>query len=146
MSNDYNNSLRTTSNIFNKYVNDKNQEIKQCIKNYTDLATESDGSGFLNMFMEPMYTQLKNKLCDPQNASIYMKQIIDHPDTIYQIKQKLDTIETKLDSIDKTIAASENKQETSNLDAIGLDVKTIVLIVLILVCFLILSLCIFMKS
>ncbi|VBB18070.1 hypothetical protein YASMINEVIRUS_533 [Yasminevirus sp. GU-2018] len=132
----------TASRIVGNYLQGKTSEVSQCMQTYNNMLNTNNGAEFINLFVEPAYTQLKGKLCDPKSASMYVKHIIDHPDTIASINAKLDSIDARLESIESSMIASENKQEQ---ESSWFDGKFCTLITIVIVCFLCLALSLYMK-
>lgn len=97
-------------NLSGNYLIEKQGEIQQCMKTYNDILMNDNGSEFRTIFLDPIYTQLKGKVCNPNILSKYIQNLVEYPDTITRIDQRLNNIEQRVNSItpEKTLVSENN--------------------------------------
>jgi hypothetical protein len=133
----------------NNYLASKQGEISQCSKTYSDMLNNSNGAAFINVFVDPLYNQIRDKACDPNNFKAYLSRVINMPDTVNNISNKLDVNDARMTTIENKINTIENKINSTIIEHqygySWFDGKTIMLLTIIIICFLCLAISIFFK-
>jgi len=137
------NTNRGIENLYKNYLSSRQGEVEQCIKTYNDLLINDNGSEFSRVFLDPLYTQLKGKVCNPATFSKYIQNLVDYPDTIARIDQRLYNIGQRLNSINATGSESESGQNNnSNIgifrkDTLAIFITMIVFFVIVIILYVI---------
>jgi hypothetical protein len=145
--------------ILNSYLNSylTSQKIKdynnECTSNYQNLLSSEDGKNTFDSLIDPIYLKIRSKICDPSTMSTYVQNIADLPDNaamINQLNNKLDTIVGKLDKVlnyeeGTSVNAQQINSSINSLNNSWYDTKTIILVVVLFVLFIVLGLSVLSK-
>jgi hypothetical protein len=96
-------------NAINTYMSSTDSEIQKlqmCSKNFSDYINSDDGTQFIKNMIDPLYGQVRQKICNPTDAKAYITKIIDMPDNIQYTKtqaEKLNNMSSRIVDIEKEL-------------------------------------------
>ena len=144
--------------ILKKYLSGKSiGEGAQCAKKYDKLIEKDNGEQFINTIIEPIYQKLNLKICDPENMTKYVQNIVDLPDNCNLIKgidSKINNLDSKINNLDSKMNNLDSKinnlEKEKNMDPIYqywieeyMDKKSFFMIFILFLLILLLGLCIY---
>lgn len=140
-------SSQQAQQLIGNYLANKQGEISQCSRTYSDMLRDSNGAAFINILVDPIYNQIKTKTCNPETLKTYIQHSIDVPDTVYDISNKLNTIDARLGYLENKIDTTVVEElERHQYGYSWFDGKTIMILSILILCFLCLAISIFCKS
>ena len=72
-----------------QFLTNKQNEMMNCGKNYINILNDPTGATLNEVILGPLYKKLNEKLCRPESIVKYTSNLIDMPDNIFRINEKI---------------------------------------------------------